>query len=203
MRDLFNSCLRPNSTSKNRPGFSQVKHQWMGPVGQELATKPLVTVGQRQFRLRCGQMEDLSAMVDLERAGYGGYLAWDYTDFLRDWQKNRLAVYIVLVELDPRGLEKEGLVGLISGRFVEGRSHISNFIVDPARQSQGLGSQLLEAWMEATHQSGRKQVTLEVRESNLQAQKLYYKYGFQLDHKKYHYYEDNGETAYYLACKLF
>ena len=43
--------------------------------------------------------------------------------------------------------------------------------------------------------SGALWLKLEVRESNLSAQSLYYKYGFRKQGKRRHYYQDNKEDA--------
>lgn len=152
-----------------------------------------------RFVLRFARKEDLPNIVELERKGYDGYLAWDLVDFSRDWNRNRYGVYILL---EKKGDEnKRKLVGMVIGRFVMNRSHISHLVVAPDCHSQGLGSYLLEFWLKSSLYLNKNEVTLEVRESNFKAQQLYFKYGFKIQHIKNDYY-DNGEAALYLKKLL-
>lgn len=154
---------------------------------------------EKRFVLRFARREDLPDIVELERKGYDGYLAWDLVDFIRDWNRNRYGVYILLEKKD--GENKRKLIGMVIGRFVMNRSHISHLVVDPDLQSQGLGSYLLEVWLKSTVYLNKNEVTLEVRESNVTAQRLYFKYGFKIQQVKNHYY-DSGESALYLKKVL-
>ncbi len=57
-------------------------------------------------------------------------------------------------------------------------AHLLNLAVDPRRQRQGHGWQLLD-WMARTmHEYGAQSLLLEVRPSNTGAQQLYRRYGF-------------------------
>jgi ribosomal-protein-alanine N-acetyltransferase len=58
-------------------------------------------------------------------------------------------------------------------------AHLLNLAVDPMRQQRGYGWRMLE-WMAATmHEYGARSLILEVRPSNLEAQRLYRRYGFE------------------------
>ena len=65
----------------------------------------------------------------------------------------------------------------------------------PRYQSKGLGQWLVSEWLSIAKQFKTKQITLEVRESNQRAQKLYQKMGFQVIDQRENYYYNNHETA--------
>lgn len=160
-----------------------------------------------QLRLRLATAEDLPAIAELEGIGYNGYMAWELEDFVRDWQTNPYAVYLVLENVsepttNPEEMVKPPLVGMITGRFLVKKAHISHLIIHPDFQGHGLGDYLLTHWLVFAKQMKARQASLEVRESNFSAQQLYYKHGFTLASKKENYYYNNHETAYYLVRSL-
>jgi ribosomal-protein-alanine N-acetyltransferase len=58
-------------------------------------------------------------------------------------------------------------------------AHLLNLAVDPAYQRRGFGRRMLD-WMARTmHEYGAQSLLLEVRPSNLDAQRLYRRYGFE------------------------
>jgi ribosomal-protein-alanine N-acetyltransferase len=71
--------------------------------------------------------------------------------------------------------------------------HLMNVAVDPARQNQGIGRQLLEQMIERA--GVEEQYTLEVRTSNAPAIRLYERFGFRSAGKRPRYYRDTGEDA--------
>jgi ribosomal-protein-alanine N-acetyltransferase len=75
--------------------------------------------------------------------------------------------------------ERDGaLVGYLCAVMVEDEAHVGNLAVDPAERRHGVAQALLDDLVEAARLRGVKRVTLEVRESNGNARKFYYKNGF-------------------------
>jgi ribosomal-protein-alanine N-acetyltransferase len=74
-------------------------------------------------------------------------------------------------------------------------AHVTTIAVDPAHRGKGVGELLLNALIDHAYELGGKQITLEVRVSNSNAQRLYLKYGFQPAGTRPRYYTDNGEDA--------
>lgn len=74
-------------------------------------------------------------------------------------------------------------------------AHITNIAVKPDRQRQGLGAVLLEELLDRARNRGAECATLEVRQSNEAALKLYEKFGFIQCGRRKRYYPDNGEDA--------
>ena len=87
--------------------------------------------------------------------------------------------------------EKDKVVGYIGTEEISGETHIINMAVHPENRQQGTGKRLIEAVL-----NDKDVFFLEVRFSNIPAQKLYEKYGFKKVGIRKNYYEDNGEDAY-------
>jgi len=87
--------------------------------------------------------------------------------------------------------EGEKVVGYIGTEEISGETHIINMAVHPENRKQGIGKSLLEAVL-----NDKDTFFLEVRVSNLPAQKIYEKYGFEKVSVRKNYYEDNSEDAY-------
>lgn len=76
-----------------------------------------------------------------------------------------------------------------------GEAHISTIAVQPNWRRRGIGELLLVVMLDRATELGAEKATLEVRVSNVTAQNLYYKYGFQRVGLQRHYYRDRDEDA--------
>lgn len=81
--------------------------------------------------------------------------------------------------------------------------HISTIAVHPQWRQRGLGELLLVSLLELGADLDARRATLEVRVTNLAAQGLYYKYGFQIASRQKRYYVDNNEDAYIMVTPPF
>ncbi|MCR5184897.1 MAG: ribosomal protein S18-alanine N-acetyltransferase [Bacilli bacterium] len=124
--------------------------------------------------------------------------------FLAPWKKEN-----IIYELKENpvsnlwGVESNiyGLVGYIDYWITFDSSTICQICVNPTHQRKHLGSMLLnEAIKDCTAQKVRN-VTLEVREHNLPAIKLYEKHGFEKVMIKKAYYT-NGDNAVYMIKQI-
>lgn len=72
--------------------------------------------------------------------------------------------------------------------------HLTNIVIKKSYRRNGLGSILLEHIINSAKLTEKKSITLEVNENNLNAKKLYLKYGFKIlgIRKKYYNNEDNA-----------
>lgn len=80
-------------------------------------------------------------------------------------------------------------------------AHISTIAVHPRLRRKGIGQLILMAMIEKARSIGADHMTLEVRASNLVAQSLYRKYGFQVVGRRRRYYSDNNEDAVVMAAQ--
>ena len=93
----------------------------------------------------------------------------------------------------------------ISGKYphahfmvVDGDCHITNLAVSPDFRRLGVAKYMLAKSLDQMKILGGRKVFLEVRASNIAAQKLYREFGFRINNIRKKYYSDNGEDAYIL-----
>lgn len=155
---------------------------------------PVLESEGEAYRFRFANDTDVSDFARIEAEIYNGYMAWSSQDFLRDWQSNPYAVYLLL-----ESLENNRIIGMISGRFLARGAHISHLMVLPQFQQRHFGQQLLTHWIELVELQGIPRITLEVRVSNQSAQRLYQRHGFEVERCLPEYYSDNQEDALFLT----
>jgi ribosomal-protein-alanine N-acetyltransferase len=107
--------------------------------------------------------------------------------------------------MHPRGFlvaELDGkVVGYVIGVIRWGfTGHILAIAVDPPFRRRGVGSALLISMLDRLRASGAREVRLEVRKSNVGAQRFYSKIGFVKQEEVPYYYED-GESAIVMTYK--
>ena len=107
----------------------------------------------------------------------------------------------------PLGLALQRLVGNVPGPVLGyagawhlvDELHVSTIAVHPDWRRRGLGELLLLSLVDRGLELGVRRATLEVRASNLAAQALYRKYGFETLSMQKAYYSDNNEDAYIMG----
>lgn len=85
-----------------------------------------------------------------------------------------------------------GYAGLL---MIADDGHVATVAVDPAWQGHGIGTRLMAELVHGALALGAKQLTLEVRVSNVAAQAVYRRFGFAPAGARKGYYADNGEDA--------
>ena len=91
--------------------------------------------------------------------------------------------------------EKSMIGGYIIFWIVADEAHLHNLAVKKELRRQGLAHRFMEVMKEISSQVGLKAQTLEVRESNEAAIKLYRKCGFVVKGRRPLYYSDTNEDA--------
>ena len=118
---------------------------------------------------------------------------WSRQSFTDEMERNACARYLVA--------EEDGtIVGYAGAWMIFEEGHVTNIAVDQAYRGRGIGRALLAALMQYAANLGVAYLTLEVRRSNLVAQRLYERFGFVRLSVRKQYYEDNGEDALLLVC---
>lgn len=90
---------------------------------------------------------------------------------------------------------KAPLIGYAGVWVTLDEGHITTIAVHPNQRGRSVGELLLNSLIDHGLELGAANLTLEVRVSNLAAQQLYLKYGFQPVGTRKRYYTDNGEDA--------
>ena len=128
---------------------------------------------------------DIPAIVAIEATAF--YDAWN-ENMLRNELDNTLTTYLVM--------ESEGkIIGYAGFWLVAGEAQVTRVAVQEELRGLGLGTRLTAAMVNKAWELGAEAVTLEVRESNLAAQKAYLTCGFASEGIRPNYYEDNHENA--------
>ena len=109
-------------------------------------------------------------------------------------------MYLSIVRAWPEGqiidMENDRLAGvLLSMRRSSHLGRILVMAVENERRAAGIGSALLQAFMRQCKREGLISIVLEVRVSNLRAQKFYVRHGFREDGLIANYYPDDEEAV--------
>lgn len=108
------------------------------------------------------------------------------------WRKLRL---LLSSEQSLSSTTNQNIVGLAGLWIMADEAHLTTIGVRETHRRRGIGELLLIAVLELALMLNARVVTLEVRGSNLIAQRLYEKYGFSKLGLRHGYYTDNGEDA--------
>jgi ribosomal-protein-alanine N-acetyltransferase len=129
----------------------------------------------------------LKGIMAIERQVYPR--PWSPNLFLSEMSDLRHRVYLVA----KLGRDVVGYAGLMS---YGDEAHVTTIAVDPAHHRQKIGTRLLYELIEESIRMGARAVSLEVRETNIGAQDLYERFGFQKVGKRKGYYQETNEDAY-------
>lgn len=163
---------------------------------------------------------DLSRVQEIERQSFS--TPWSAATYLRELRSPDQCRYIVARGSNgpPRNLadvsspRRSWLASLLPGLFgspstpspypVVGyggiwltvdEGHITTIATAPEVRGRGVGELILNGLIDAARDLGARLLTLEVRVSNVIAQNLYLKYGFEARGTRRRYYTDNNEDA--------
>ncbi|WP_174615763.1 ribosomal protein S18-alanine N-acetyltransferase [Virgibacillus ihumii] len=132
------------------------------------------------------KLSDTQEVMQVETASYAA--PWPKDIFLQEVANNHYAHYYV-VEADGK------IVGYAGMWLVIDDAQITNIAIAPAYRGQKFGQQLFYYTMEQAVLMGAKRLSLEVRESNVAAQRMYRKFGLVPGGIRKNYYTDNQEDA--------
>lgn len=109
---------------------------------------------------------------------------------IRRWLKHSPAV-----SERPAPPKRKYIVGFAGIWVMADEAHITNIAVRQRYQHRGIGALLLTSIIDLAQELRASMMTLEVRASNIIAQKLYRKYGFEQAGIRHGYYLDNREDG--------
>lgn len=92
------------------------------------------------------------------------------------------------------------VIGYIGFWMVNGSAHINTLAVRTGDRRQGIARQLVRTALGLAYEKGARQASLEVREANIPAQRLYGQLGFEIFGRRKGYYRDSGEDAIIMVC---
>jgi len=130
-------------------------------------------------------VEDLEQVVEIEKAS----MASPWSKELFEEELTRAVARYFVGEIDNQ------VVGYMGYWEAPQEAHIINLAIEPRFRQKGLGFKMMEYCLKFAYNKGARLATLEVRESNEAAQKLYEKMNFRTVAIRKKYYSDNQENA--------
>ena len=130
--------------------------------------------------------EDIPSVQAIERDIFP--TPWPRNAYHRELSQNRQASYLVLRQDDQ-------IVGYGGIWKVGDEAHVTTIGVRLTDQRRGYGRALFAALIQRAYALGARWITLEVRNSNDHAIRLYERFGFKVIGRRRGYYTDNGEDA--------
>lgn len=162
--------------------FEQLLPKQAIPYIDELKTK------RAHYQFREAMVSDIKELLQLEKIVYAGETPWTKSAFLLEFYSKQPHLYLIC-ECENH------LVGFAGIRIFGGDGHVTNIAVHPDHQNQGIGKWFMEELIRHAKASGCDTVSLEVRVSNLDAQRLYRRLGFEAQKIKPNYYQEIAEDG--------
>jgi [ribosomal protein S18]-alanine N-acetyltransferase len=136
--------------------------------------------------LRKMTLEDVPTVVELDHKSFS--LPWPERSFRFELTDNP-ASRCWVAELDGR------VVGVIVVWLIVDEAHVATIATHPDFRRQGVGKRLLAHALRSLMNEGAQSSFLEVRASNIAAQEMYRKFGYEETGRRRRYYKDNDEDA--------
>jgi len=135
---------------------------------------------------------DMEEVLAIERRSFE--FAWTEEEFLCCLrQRNCIGT---VAELDHR------IVGFMIYELHQSMLRILNFAVSPDHRRHGVGHQMVQRLIDKLSQQRRREIVLEVRETNLAAQMFFGSCNFRALSVLRNHYDDTLEDAYYMRYSL-
>lgn len=139
------------------------------------------------IKYRLMTKDDAPAVHQIEEAVFP--TPWTLESFYYEMEKNPQAHYFVAIN------EQDKMIGFCGMWVVLDESQITNVAVMPEGRGQGIGEVLMRESIKLAKSMDVVVMSLEVRVTNVVAQNLYRKLGFQDGGIRKGYYTDNQEDA--------
>jgi len=162
------------------------------------------------------QSTDIPRVVRIDEQSFA--VPWSARSYTFEVNQSNYSHMVVLEHLQPRPPDgrwqawwqsvtgrvriKQTLLAYGGLWYFGAQAHISTIATAPEHRQQGYGEVVFLAMLCRAISLSSQMATLEVRVSNIHAQHLYEKYGFQQRGVKAGYYIDNDEDAYDMALSL-
>jgi ribosomal-protein-alanine N-acetyltransferase len=141
----------------------------------------------REVTIRTVSREDLERVYDIEKESFEDPYPPAFISFLYDADKKTFLV-----------AEKDRIVvGYIIASAEKDRGHIISIAIYPSERRKEIGRALMGEVLKILEAIGVATVRLEVRKSNIEAQRFYELLGFKYSHDLDKYYGDEDALVYY------
>jgi ribosomal-protein-alanine N-acetyltransferase len=138
------------------------------------------------INIRKMKLEDVEQVIAIDRVSFS--LPWPERSFRYELKDNPASRCWVA--------EAHGkIVGMIVVWLIVDEAHVATIATHPEFRRQGIAKQLLSHALRHLSMEGARSSFLEVRQSNIAAQEMYRKLGFEETGLRQRYYKDNDENA--------
>lgn len=145
-----------------------------------------------EYVIRSISKGDTKQLAELDKVCFA--VPWSEQAFI-DETENELANYIIAED-------NGAVIGYVGYWKVVDEGHITNIAVSPDYRRKGIASEMLSRIIKAAYDDNLYLLTLEVRKSNIAAQKLYEKFGFEPLGERKNYYHLPTEDAVIMTLML-
>lgn len=133
------------------------------------------------------RFSDLDEVLEIEKESFS--MPWSRGMFERELENKEYSYFLVARSGD-------GVVGYLGFWLVMDEAHIVNVAIRSDYRRKHIASILIAYALNLADKLGAERATLEVRVTNIPAQNLYKKFGFQMIAIRENFYSDTGEDAY-------
>jgi [ribosomal protein S18]-alanine N-acetyltransferase len=145
-----------------------------------------------QVQIRWLIRRDMPEVLGIERESFE--FAWTEEDFLCCLRQRNCIGMVA---------ERDGeIVGFMIYELHKAKLRILNFAVAAHARREGVGTKMIRRLVDKLSQQRRKEIVLEVRETNLDAQLFFKTAGFRAATVLRNHYDDTTEDAYYMRYLL-
>ena len=148
-------------------------------------------MNEAPITIRSMQIDDLQQVRVIDQLSFS--MPWPESAYRYELTENPASRSWVATYNSPNG--EPFVVGMIVVWLILDEAHIATLAVHPDYRGKGIGSALLVEALKSAVSQGALSALLEVRASNLTAQRLYQHYGFEIVSRRPRYYKDNHEDA--------
>lgn len=141
------------------------------------------------IRLQPMQVDDLDTVLAIERLSFS--TPWSRAMFITELANTKTSRLLIARNGDTPGT----IVGYLAFRIIIDEMHIILVAVHPAWRRRSIARQLLEHALRQARDAACRKATLEVRTSNIAAQRLYFQLGFAPVGTRPRYYRRPSEGA--------
>ena len=134
---------------------------------------------------------DMPSVLEIEKGSFE--FPWSEEEFIR-CLRQRNCIGMVAES-------NEEVTGFMIYELDKNKLHLLNFAVHPKFRRSGVGRAMIEKLVSKLTNQRRSRITLEVRETNLQAQIFFRELGFRAISVLRQYYEDTPEDAYIMQYR--
>jgi len=148
---------------------------------------------KNKFKLREMTRADLNKVLDIERKSFE-------QPYTREIFEQELKIKVANLWV---ATHRKNILGYIDFWVVADEVELISIAVHPQFKRMGVGEMLLREMIHFVELKGLSFIYLDVRESNLTAQKLYSKFGFSKVGVRRRYYSDNQEDAIIMKKEIY